>query len=60
MEQLFFLTLPAWPANWDTNFKLQLSNQTIVSGKVTNGELVGWSVEPESREKDVTIFQPQL
>ncbi|RME93813.1 MAG: hypothetical protein D6766_07440, partial [Verrucomicrobia bacterium] len=53
------LLLPAWPATWDADFKLHLSDHTIVSGKVEGGRLVRWDVQPASRRKDVTVFQPQ-
>jgi len=51
--------LPAWPADWDANFKLHLSKQTIISGEVVNGELKEWHIYPESRSKDVISYQPQ-
>jgi alpha-L-fucosidase 2 len=53
------LLLPAWPANWDTDFKLHLSYKTTISGKVKNGELLEWSIEPETRMKDVVVYAPQ-
>ena len=53
------LLLPAWPANWDTDFKLHLSNKTIIKGKVTNGKLEEWSIEPASRKNDVIIYKTQ-
>ena len=53
------LLLPAWPANWDANFKLHLSGKTVLSGKVVNGELTDWSVVPESRMKDVIVYETQ-
>ena len=53
------LLLPAWPANWDTDFKLHLSGKTIVAGQVLDGKLVNWSIEPQSRTKDVVVFDPQ-
>ncbi len=53
------ILLPAWPANWDTNFKLHLANQTTISGMVKNGELINWSIQPESRKKDVVVYTAQ-
>lgn len=53
------LLLPAWPSNWDTDFKLHLSQNTVIKGKITQGKLENWSIEPASRKKDVKIFQPQ-
>jgi hypothetical protein len=53
------LLLPAWPANWDVDFKLFLENKTTISGTVTKGELVEWNIQPPSRERDVVVHDPQ-
>ncbi len=53
------LLLPAWPANWDTQFKLHLSGPSVISGRVQAGQLVDWSIEPASRKQDVVVYQPQ-
>jgi hypothetical protein len=53
------LLLPAWPKDWDVNFKLHLSGNTVVSGKVVNGELADWSVMPVTRTKDVIVHKTQ-
>lgn len=53
------LLLPAWPADWDVDFKLHLAHHTIISGKVENGALVKWDIEPAARKKDVLVHQPQ-
>ena len=53
------LLLPAWPANWDADFKLHVAQQTTISGKVADGKLVGWEIEPASRKKDVVVYEPQ-
>ncbi|RLD69899.1 MAG: hypothetical protein DRI98_09400 [Bacteroidetes bacterium] len=53
------MLLPAWPANWDVDFKLHLSKQTTITGKVVKGELVDWTISPENRKGDVEINQPQ-
>ena len=31
--------LPAWPANWDADFKLHVAGQTTITGKVAGGLL---------------------
>jgi hypothetical protein len=54
------LLLPAWPATWDVDFKLHVARQTTVSGKVVDGKLVNWSIEPASRAEDVVLFEPQV
>jgi hypothetical protein len=49
------LLLPAWPADWDCDFKLHAPRQTVVSGKVRAGRVLDLIVTPESRRKDVVI-----
>lgn len=50
--------LPAWPKDWDVEFKLHAPYQTTVQGAVKNGKLVGLKVTPASRAKDiVTEFE---
>jgi len=51
--------LPAWPANWDVDFKLHVSGRTTVQGKVEEGKLVAWDIEPASRRNDVVVGRPQ-
>jgi len=51
--------LPAWPKEWDSDFKLHAPYRTIVEGKVRNGHIVALKVTPESRRKDVIILEPR-
>lgn len=44
---------PAWPAEWDVDFKLHAPGQTIVEGALKGGKLVSLKVTPSSREKDI-------
>jgi hypothetical protein len=53
------LLLPAWPADWDADFKLHLAHQTVIAGKVAGGKLADWNIEPATRSKDVIVRQPQ-
>ncbi len=53
------LLLPAWPANWDADFKLHLAQQTTIRGTVVDGKLLHWTIEPAARRKDVTVYEPQ-
>ncbi len=53
--------LPAWPKDWDVDFKLHAPQQTVVEARVKNGRLVSLKVTPESRRKDLVIpdsFKP--
>ena len=51
------LLLPAWPANWNADFKLHAPYNTTVEGRVVNGEVIDLKVIPESRQKDVIIIK---
>jgi hypothetical protein len=53
------LLLPAWPAAWDVDFRLHLERNTVISGKVTDGRLVNWTIEPAVRKRDVVVCEPQ-
>jgi hypothetical protein len=44
---------PAWPADWDVDFKLHAPQQTIVEGVLRGSKLVSLKITPESRAKDV-------
>jgi hypothetical protein len=52
------LVLPAWPPQWDVNFKLHAPQQTTVACEVRNGKITRLVVTPESRRKDVRICAP--
>lgn len=47
--------LPAWPQDWDVDFKLHAPHNTIVEAKVRGGQLVRWKITPESRRNDVVL-----
>ena len=47
--------LPAWPMDWEVDFKLHAPQQTVVEGSVRKGKLVAWRITPESRKKDVIV-----
>jgi hypothetical protein len=44
---------PAWPAEWDVDFKLHAPGKTIVEGVLKGGRLASLKVTPPSREKDI-------
>ena len=48
--------LPAWPAEWDVDFKLHAPGQTTVEGELKQGEVTRLSVSPESRREDLVII----
>ena len=47
--------LPAWPEEWDVDFRLYAPENTIVEGSVRNGEIQDLKVTPEQRLADVII-----
>ena len=46
---------PAWPKEWDVNFKLHAPKNTAIEARLKNGEIVFLKVTPESRRKDVVV-----
>lgn len=47
--------LPAWPREWNGQFKRHAPKRTTVEGQVMDGKVIGLKVAPESRAKDVEI-----
>jgi hypothetical protein len=51
--------LPAWPAEWDVDFKLHLQGGVVLTGTVKDGKLEKWDITPASRKADVVVHEPQ-
>jgi hypothetical protein len=49
--------LPAWPKEWDVDFKLHAPQQTVLEGVYRDGKVVSLKVTPESRRADVKILR---
>ncbi|MEI6140466.1 MAG: DUF5703 domain-containing protein [Mariniphaga sp.] len=47
--------LPAWPKEWNVDFKLHASQQTTVEASISKGKVVKLLVNPESRRKDIVL-----
>ena len=47
--------LPAWPKDWNCDFKLNAPKNTTVEGRVENGELKDLVVTPAYRAVDVVV-----
>ncbi len=45
--------LPAWPKDWDVEFRLRAPYQTVVEGTYRGGKLQWLKVTPESRRGDI-------
>ena len=48
------LLLPAWPADWDADFKLHLAAHGAAR-TVKDGKLTAWDIQPTSRRNDVVV-----
>jgi len=51
--------LPAWPKDWDADFRLHAPYKTVIEGGIRNGKLLAMEISPESRRKDVIVMEPQ-
>lgn len=47
--------LPAWPAEWDVDFRLHAPHQTVVEGKVRGGQVIDLHTTPPERQEDVVV-----
>lgn len=47
--------LPAWPKDWDVEFKLHAPGNTAVRAVVRDGKVETLDVTPESRRKDIVV-----
>lgn len=52
------LLCPAWPTNWDVEFKLHAPKNTVLQGRVRSGRLENFTITPASRAKDVEFSKP--
>lgn len=53
------LLLPAWPKDWDVDFKLHAPGPTVVEGRYAGGRILELKVTPEERRKDVILLTSQ-
>ena len=53
------LLCPAWPKEWDVEFRLHASHNTVVTGEVRGGKVINLGVTPESRRADVEVLLPE-
>ena len=47
--------LPAWPKDWDVDFKLHAPNQTVISISVKNGEIIQRNMETDKNGPKIII-----
>jgi hypothetical protein len=48
--------LPAWPREWDVDFKLHAPYRTTVEGTFQSGQMTSLKVAPRERQNDVLIM----
>lgn len=51
------LLLPAWPVDWDVDFKLHAPFNTTVEGRYVAGKLESLQVTPPERATDVVVME---
>jgi hypothetical protein len=49
------LLFPAWPCAWDVDFKLWAPRRTAVSGKLQDGKLLNFDVQPPERRAAIVV-----
>ena len=49
------ILLPAWPKDWDVDFKLHAPYNTVIEASVIKGKIESMKVTPESRLQDIII-----
>lgn len=47
--------LPAWPQDWDVDFRLHAPYRTIIEGRVSGGKVERLKVRPSSRRQDIQL-----
>jgi hypothetical protein len=50
---------PAWPIEWDVEFKLHAPGNTVVEGVIHQGKIEQFKTTPEKRLADVKRFEPK-
>jgi alpha-L-fucosidase 2 len=50
---------PAWPGDWDVDFKLNAPGGTVVEGSIKDGKIKALKTTPEKRLADIQRFEPQ-
>lgn len=51
--------LPAWPKEWNARFKLHAPKNTVVEGRVRDGQVEDLVVNPSARRSDVRVHPAQ-
>ncbi|MCS7091348.1 MAG: DUF5703 domain-containing protein [Verrucomicrobiota bacterium] len=51
--------LPAWPRDWNLEFKLHAPGRTVVEGQWLNGKFTRLRVDPPDRMRDIVVLPPR-
>lgn len=54
------ILFPAWPTDWDVDFKLHTPNNTTVECELKNGQITKLIVLPKARRADIEIFNKEI
>lgn len=54
------LLFPAWPKEWDVDFRLHAPGNTVVEGRYCSGALETLTVSPESRRQGVVMSAREI
>ena len=52
--------LPAWPKEWNADFRLHAPLNTVITGRVEAGKIVKLDVTPPERRADVIILNEPI
>jgi hypothetical protein len=54
-DQDRILLFPAWPSEWDVEFKLHAPRNTVIEAAMKEGKIEIISVTPASRKADIIV-----
>ena len=55
-DQEKIMLFPAWPREWDVEFKLHAPQNTVIEAAMKNGKVKIMNVTPSSREADIIVM----
>jgi hypothetical protein len=48
---------PAWPADWDVDFKFHAPYNTVIECSYKSGKITKLDVSPARRKQDITVYR---
>lgn len=52
------LLFPAWPKDWEVDFKIHAPQETIISGTLRQGKIEVLQIHPDHRKRDLLLMKP--